>query len=78
MLTVDISNGSGDSRFCSCGCGQTFIPIVRGGNVKKFATAACKGRVETAIRRWGMKAFEAGEIDLEILRPYLNHHSQPG
>lgn len=56
---------------CLCGCGRTFKPSSPGGHAKKFATDGCRHAIESAVRKWGMKAFEDGLIGLETLKPYF-------
>ena len=56
---------------CPCGCGRWFQPGGRRRRVKKWATTACKHRIESACRRWAMTLFEAGMIGPETLAPYL-------
>lgn len=56
---------------CPCGCGREFEPMKIGAHVKRFATAACKRKIETAARRWAMKAFDDGLLTPDALKPFL-------
>jgi hypothetical protein len=46
---------------CACQwCGRPFAARVTGGSRQRFCSAACRHALDTAARRWVLRALEAG------------------
>jgi hypothetical protein len=54
---------------CAClWCGRPFAARVTGGSRQRFCSAPCRHALDTAARRWVLRALEAGLLSADMLK----------
>jgi hypothetical protein len=54
---------------CAClWCGRPFAARVTGGSQQRFCSAPCRHALDTAARRWVLRALEAGLLSVDMLK----------
>lgn len=57
-------------------CSREFEALKRGGNAKVFCQPSCKGRFETAARRYALAMVEAGLLSVDELKRVTKEAAQ--